>query len=90
MIHENIVLIATRDQETMDEIHAANTSVTLEEGRLNHLLHCIGYLRQNIMCRADTSLEWRSEANHKHIDGYGIPHQCRNWVSCPSPITRGT
>ena len=44
-----------------------------------HIFHCLDYLRQTIMCNADTTLEWRSEGDPAHIDGYGPTHQCRNW-----------
>ncbi|MCJ1329549.1 hypothetical protein MMC10_006229 [Thelotrema lepadinum] len=79
LIHKSLIGIATRNATYMEEIHATNTSVELPNGKLNHLFHCVDYLRQNIMCKADTTLEWNTVADSEHIDGYGIPHQCRNW-----------
>ena len=67
----------------MSELYVANTSATLPTHKLVHLFHCVDYLRQNILCQADTTLEWQSESNSELIDGYGPPHQCRNWVSQP-------
>ena len=81
MVHESILNIAIRDPKHMEEIYALNMSITLGEGKLNHLFHCIGYLRQSIMCNADTTLEWKADWSEVHIDGYGIPRQCRNLVS---------
>ena len=44
----------------------------------NHTLHCFAYLRQSIMCAADTALEpYREE--HSGADGYESPHQCRDY-----------
>ena len=82
MIRNALVGLMTRDEGTMSELYVANTSVELPKGRLAHLFHCVDYLKQNILCEADTTLEWRSESNPEHVDGYGIPHQCRDWVSC--------
>ena len=48
---------------------------------LSHLYHCIDYVRQSVLCKADLTLEGRSSNNNSHIDGYGQPKQCRNWVS---------
>ena len=81
MIHASLIGLAVRDPDSMDLIYAANTSVVLPQGKLNHLFHCVDYIRQGILCRADTTLESRSESNHEHIDGYNVPHQCRRWVS---------
>lgn len=82
MIRNALVGLMTRDEGTMSELYVANTSVELPKGKLAHLFHCVDYLKQNILCQADTTLEWRSESNPEHVDGYGIPHQCRDWVSC--------
>lgn len=51
-----------------------------------HALHCLTYLRQLVLCSADTTLERAFEA--KNVDGritraaYGmdITHQCRDWT----------
>lgn len=49
-----------------------------------HVEHCFDYLRQAVMCAGDMSLEWpRTESDGRRfaVDGWGIPHQCKSWVS---------
>ena len=50
-----------------------------------HIHHCFDYLRQTIQCAGDMSIEWAREApegvQRKAVDGWGIPHECKNWVS---------
>ena len=49
-----------------------------------HVGHCFDYLRQSIMCAGDMSMEWpRTEPDGRRVavDGWGIPHQCKSWVS---------
>lgn len=53
---------------------------------INHMFHCMDYLRQTILCNADLTVEWEALTVKErlptgHIDGYGITHQCRDWVS---------
>ncbi|EJP63462.1 uncharacterized protein BBA_07638 [Beauveria bassiana ARSEF 2860] len=45
-----------------------------------HLMHCFDYLRQTIMCFADTTLEWLP-APPKDIGstGWGFEHKCRDF-----------
>ncbi|KAL8831883.1 MAG: hypothetical protein Q9170_005110 [Blastenia crenularia] len=55
-----------------------------QSAALDHAFHCVDYLRQTIMCNADTTIEWEAQGGDRgghsgHINGYGIPHQCRNW-----------
>ena len=52
--------------------------------REDHVLHCFDYLRQGIMCAADSTLEWpRQEVDGRRfaVDGWGVEHQCADWVS---------
>lgn len=44
----------------------------------DHMQHCFEYLRRAIMCAADTALEPYKVA-HLGVDGFGSPHQCRDW-----------
>ncbi|KAL3962929.1 hypothetical protein ACCO45_004452 [Purpureocillium lilacinum] len=45
-----------------------------------HLGHCFDYLRQNIMCTADTTLEWLGKPPLDHgSSGYGFQHHCRDY-----------
>ena len=46
-----------------------------------HVHHCLEYLRQSIMCNADTNLERRTVNNMtgmSSVTGYGN-HQCRDY-----------
>lgn len=44
-----------------------------------HLAHCFDYIRQGIMCAADTTLEWSVTHPGALVTGWGIAHQCRDW-----------
>ena len=46
---------------------------------LEHVLHCIEFLRQSVMCHADTTIEAKDEHLHGVV-GFGILHACRNWA----------
>jgi hypothetical protein len=73
--------ITQNDTEKMKSIkHMFNE---MDHGE--HLTHCFDYLRQTIACAGDMSMEWpRTEPNGERIavDGWGIPHECKDWVSC--------
>lgn len=50
------------------------------------MLHCFDYLRQGVMCQGDLTLEWpRTEEDGTGrrfaVDGWGVGHVCRAWVS---------
>ncbi|RYO81445.1 hypothetical protein DL766_004724 [Monosporascus sp. MC13-8B] len=45
---------------------------------MEHLNHCWDYLRQNIMCSADVTLEWH-RYNELVETGWGYEHQCKDW-----------
>ncbi|KAI1427096.1 hypothetical protein F5Y12DRAFT_792817 [Xylaria sp. FL1777] len=44
-----------------------------------HIRHCIDYLRQSIMCHADTNLEPINE-DLGGVTGFGFPRKCRDIV----------
>lgn len=48
--------------------------------RNSHVNHCFDYLRQSLQCAADMSLEWPVSGT-KNVDGWGVPHLCKSWVS---------
>lgn len=53
-------------------------------GGSNHLEHCLDYIRQGLMCAADTTIEWPTFVktgfqDDGPITGEGIAHQCRDW-----------
>lgn len=47
----------------------------IDDDRADHMAHCFDYLRQSILCGADTTLEGFSKLG----GGFGITHQCRNY-----------
>jgi hypothetical protein len=86
MIREAFYGLATRDKNYIDEIDlAANSdfSAASLSPKADHIFHCFDYLRQTVLCNADTTVEGQSLVAPTHIDGYGSLHQCRNWVSPP-------
>ena len=49
--------------------------------RNHHIKHCLDYLRDQIMCSADTSLEHaRVGGTGTEVDSWGVVHQCRDWT----------
>ncbi|KAI0828632.1 hypothetical protein BC628DRAFT_1417630 [Trametes gibbosa] len=52
-----------------------------------HTEHCLRYLRQTVLCHADTTLEESAVAVHngklRHLSkqGYGVMHRCRDWTA---------
>ncbi|KAF2205678.1 hypothetical protein GQ43DRAFT_459753 [Delitschia confertaspora ATCC 74209] len=57
----------------------------LDEVHNHHIAHCFDYLRQALMCNADTTVEWakvQSNGDRRQVDGWGIPHKtCKDWNS---------
>ncbi|KAH9852224.1 hypothetical protein C2E23DRAFT_190625 [Lenzites betulinus] len=55
--------------------------------QLPHSEHCLRYLRQSVLCYADTTLEESAVAVHngrlRHLSqqGYGVVHRCRDWTA---------
>lgn len=55
------------------------TAVQREENiTLHHVLHCIEFLCQSIMCHADTTIEAK-DPEFQGVVGFGIAHSCRSW-----------
>ncbi|KAL4762190.1 uncharacterized protein BDW70DRAFT_33534 [Aspergillus foveolatus] len=46
----------------------------------SHIRHCFDYIRQTIMCAADTNLEVLNRETHK-TSGWGQPRICRDYES---------
>jgi len=48
---------------------------------LDHFDHCIGQIRQSLMCNADvTPLRWRWDApNNVSTPDFDVPHTCKKW-----------
>jgi len=47
----------------------------LTEEVAHHSAHCFDYLRQSLMCNADTSFEGKTEAG----PGWGSKHECTDY-----------
>ncbi|TLD25673.1 hypothetical protein E2P81_ATG09330 [Venturia nashicola] len=63
---------------------AAITEMFEKQNHASHLHHCFDYLRQTIACGGDMAMEWpRTEKDGRRfaVDGWGIPHECKNWAS---------
>ena len=80
-MRESFSGLSTGDPEYVEMLTAPEDPLQRPPLMLDHVYHCYDYLRQSILCQADLTLEWASYVNTSHIDGYGPPHQCRNWVS---------
>ncbi|OJJ48982.1 hypothetical protein ASPZODRAFT_139933 [Penicilliopsis zonata CBS 506.65] len=56
-----------------------------------HLNHCMDYLRQAIICAADTTLEKARAENgtlQQATDGWEVIHQCRDWDRVYASVRR--
>ncbi|POS81183.1 hypothetical protein DHEL01_v200394 [Diaporthe helianthi] len=52
-----------------------------------HEYHCIDYIRQSIMCSADTTLDFaelQPDGRRKGFSGANSTHQCRDWDALTS------
>jgi len=61
----------------------------VEMDHMEHMNHCLDYLRQTIQCGGDMTMEWpRTEPDGRRfaVDGWGIPHECKSWVSKSHPV----
>jgi len=59
----------------VQQVQNATVSGALDQEVAHHTAHCFDYLRQSIMCNADTSLEGKTEAG----PGWGSKHQCKDY-----------
>ncbi|KAI0292632.1 hypothetical protein B0F90DRAFT_1736757 [Multifurca ochricompacta] len=60
--------------------------VTNRTGSAQHITHCLRYLRQTILCKADTTLEetmfeYMGDGWHAGASGVGMIHRCRDWTA---------
>lgn len=49
-----------------------------ERMTLEHVEHCIAYIKQGVMCAGDTALEG-PDVGGGTLQGWGIKHECRTW-----------
>ncbi|KAI0183506.1 hypothetical protein EV127DRAFT_352539 [Xylaria flabelliformis] len=59
----------------VDHYQRGYAGANLTEEVAHHSAHCFDYLRQSIMCAADTNLEGETEAG----PGWGSDHQCADY-----------
>ncbi|KAI1263920.1 hypothetical protein F5Y18DRAFT_91209 [Xylariaceae sp. FL1019] len=60
---------------TIEHYQQGYAGVNLTEEVAHHSAHCFDYLRQSIMCSADTNLEGETEAG----PGWGSKHECTDY-----------
>ena len=56
---------------------AFGTSIVQGDALWTHIPHCANYVRQSILCRADSTLEEVNAVEHEH--GVGVVHMCKDW-----------
>ncbi|KAI4197331.1 MAG: hypothetical protein LQ350_006000 [Teloschistes chrysophthalmus] len=83
LIREALTTVMSGNVTALTEGAATADGKIHESKALSHAFHCVDYLRQTIMCNADTTVEWEAkdvgESGHSgHINGYGVPRRCRN------------
>ncbi|ETW74628.1 hypothetical protein HETIRDRAFT_144814 [Heterobasidion irregulare TC 32-1] len=71
------------------QLHCLNhvrSIIAVGDDGSEHTEHCFHYIRQHILCAADTTLEPREEeAGSKGvIPGEGVAHTCRDWTQVDS------
>jgi Mycotoxin biosynthesis protein UstYa len=59
----------------VQQFQNATESAMLDQEVAHHAAHCFDYIRQSIICNADTSLEGRTEAG----PGWGSKHECKDY-----------
>ncbi|OTA99910.1 hypothetical protein M426DRAFT_66888, partial [Hypoxylon sp. CI-4A] len=50
-----------------------------QHSKPGHIRHCIDYLRQSLMCHADTNLE-PIDIDLGGVNGFGFPRKCRDFT----------
>ncbi|KAI0325186.1 hypothetical protein GY45DRAFT_1330667 [Cubamyces sp. BRFM 1775] len=55
-------------------------------GFAHHVEHCLRFMRQTVLCQADTTLddagvEWKGGHWEYYSTGYGAVHRCRDWTA---------
>jgi hypothetical protein len=43
--------------------------------------HCMNYLRQMVLCRADLKLEWVRAPRGNHVTVWEVTHTCKDWTA---------
>lgn len=73
----------------IEQVSRKDSEAWLKVRRMQQIDGCFDYLRQNIECISDMTVEWPNshsdELGHFQIDGIGLKHQCRKQVR-PFPL----
>lgn len=77
MLRKNYYELAMDDERRHTDTHRRQLD---EQKQLHekHIIHCFDYLRQSIMCAADSTLE-RMDPKTVTTDGWGTTHQCHDY-----------
>ncbi|KAM7218015.1 protein of unknown function (DUF3328) domain containing protein [Rhypophila decipiens] len=59
----------------VEHLQAGYSGVEITKEVAHHTAHCFDYIRQGIMCNADTTLEGSTEAG----PGWGSRHECKDY-----------
>ncbi|KAH9828457.1 hypothetical protein Tdes44962_MAKER02375 [Teratosphaeria destructans] len=89
LFHQLHCLVSMREhllmlQASIGRENQAQVMEVLIRPQEQHVWHCFDYLRQAVMCAGDMTVEWpRTEEDGSRfaVDGWGITHQCADWVS---------
>lgn len=65
----------TQKSYIVQAYQAAFTGSTLTKELAHHSSHCFDYLRQSILCAADTTLEGKTTSG----PGWGSVHECKDY-----------
>lgn len=60
-------------------MYSASDHNNTREHDLQHIRHCIDYLRQTLICAADATLE-PVDASLKGVTGWGVKRRCRSYA----------
>lgn len=77
-------------QNNIFGIRGRTNTTTSDKSRFagaGHEYHCIDYIRQSIMCSADTTLDFaelQPDGRRKGFSGANSTHQCRDWDALTS------
>lgn len=66
------------DQDIKSALKNSEDTLHIEEFDVDHVLHCIEFLRQSIMCHADTNIQVEREL-HGGLLAFGEVYECKDW-----------
>jgi len=76
--HRRFVPAAFHSLHCLQMIRAAfDTPIIQGDALWTHVPHCANYVRQSILCHADSTLEEVNPIGYEH--GVGVLHMCKDW-----------